>query len=237
MDSSNGDHRSEHRSLSMDQKVAQIFIKSPGVFSEILEKSKARGLPPISIGAFEGQMLKILLKSIGARRGIEIGTLGGYSSAWIADALGPEGKLISIEVDAERAVFAQENLKSLGFGSRVEVRKGSGLEVLETLAHERDLDFVFVDADKKNYSEYFEWAIPRLRKGGLLLGDNAYLFGGMSSFGQDPKTLHYPEKGLHSFNEAAFRGMSRAWELLAARADFESLIFPTGDGLAVGLKI
>lgn len=228
--------RSDYRSLAMDQKVANLFVPAAERYAFIQEDAKTHGVPPISIGPFEAQLMRLLLKMIGAKRGVEVGTLTGYSAAWLAESMPADGKLISIERDAVRAEMARENMQRLGLATRVEVRTGAGQDVLGNLEDLRDLDFVFVDADKQNYPAYFRWAMPRLRSGGLILGDNAYIWGGMNHLGLKPEDVPYPTPALHTYDRAEFTGMSEAWQLVAQDPQFESLVFPTGDGLLVARK-
>ncbi|MBS1985547.1 MAG: class I SAM-dependent methyltransferase [Bdellovibrionales bacterium] len=231
-------HRTDFRSVALDLQVEEIFAQESPVQRSIRERHTAQGLPPINIGAFEGRILEILLRANGSKRGVEVGTLGAYSSTWLAKALPADGQLITIEKDPKRAELARKNLAEAGLSAKVEVKVGAGRDVLETMNDLKDLDFVFIDADKSNYGHYVRWALPRLRKGGLVLTDNSYIWGGMYYYGRDPSAVPYPEEQtLFSFDKNAFRGMSEAWSELAAHPDFASIIFPTGEGLGIGVKI
>lgn len=230
-------HRTDYRSTRMDERVESAFSRESDLQKKIVERSVEAKLPPIQVGAFEGRLIEILLRSSGARRGVEIGTLGGYSTSWLARAVGPQGRIITIEKDAVRAELARENLRLAGFEENVEVRTGAARDVLKNLEDLKDLDFVFMDADKQGYGEYTRWAIPRLRKGGLLLADNAYLWGGMYYFGESEKKPPFPKEGLHGYSADEFKGMSDCWEQLRSHPEVASLILPTGEGLGIAVKI
>ena len=231
-------HRTDYRSVRMDTLVEERFSRESPAQKEIRESHARLGLPRINIGAFEGRLLEILLRSNGARRGVEIGTLGGYSTTWLARALPEGGRLVTIELDPERARIARENLEKAGVASKVEIRVGDARKVLATMEAEKDLDFVFIDADKGSYGDYARWALPRLRKGGLLLADNAYIWGGMHYYGRKPEEVPArDEGGLFDFGPQEFRGMSECWKELEMHPEFASIILPTGEGLGVGVRI
>jgi predicted O-methyltransferase YrrM/heme-degrading monooxygenase HmoA len=231
-------HRTDFRSPGMDALCEQHFSKESKVQTEIRTQHKEQNLPTINIGPFEGRMLEVLLRSIGAKRGLELGTLGGYSGSWLARALPDGGKLITVELEQSRAEAARKNFERLGLSHKVEVRVGAALDVISMADDLRDLDFVFIDADKNNYGRYVEWAIGRLRKGGLILADNAYLWGGMNYFGREPGRVKVSrERGFHDYSKAQFEGMSHCWSQLAYHPDLCSIILPTGEGLGVGVKV
>ncbi len=231
-------HRTDFRSAHQDLIVETGFSQESPEQKELFRINQEKGLPSINIGAFEGRLIEILLRSSGAKRGIEIGTLGGYSASWIARALPEDGKLISIELDPKRAALAEEHFKRMGLGHKIEVKVGKAVDVLQTLNNEKDLDFVFIDADKSSYGHYTKWALPRLRKGGLLLADNAYLWGGMNYYGHGKKEVPLPPRGrIDTFYANDFEGMSECWSELAHHPEMASIILPTGEGLGVGLKI
>jgi predicted O-methyltransferase YrrM/heme-degrading monooxygenase HmoA len=231
--------RTDFRSAYLDQLVEKTFSQESDAQIELKRWAESESLPPIRIGAFEGRLLECLLRASGARRGLEIGTLGGYSASWLLRALPEDGHLISLELDPQRAQRAQDKLNELGLGSRIEVLHGDAKRVLnENLKDLRDLDFVFIDADKGSYPDYIDWAVPRLRKGALLIADNAYIWGAMNHFGADaeslPKGVH---KGLHEYSRSQFEGMSSAWKKLAYHPELASVILPTGEGLGLAVKI
>lgn len=174
------------------------------------------GIPAIQVGPSEGRLLYLLLKLVGATKVVEVGTLVGYSAIHMARALPPGGKLWSIEFEPRHAEVARANLAAAGVADRVEVRVGAGKDVLPALVSEGPFDAVFLDADKVSYDAYGRWAIDNLRPGGLVLGDNAYLFG---------ELLDDSDRG---------RAMRAFHELVAASCD--SVCCPTPDGLVIGIK-
>lgn len=174
------------------------------------------GIPAIQVGPSEGRMLYLLMKLIGAKKVVEVGTLVGYSAIQMARALPAGGKLFSVEFEPKHAEVARKNIAAAGLADKVEVRVGAGIEVLPTLAQHGPFDAVFIDADKQSYDKYGEWAVANLRKGGIVIGDNAYLFGEL--FGNDDRA----------------RAMRGFHEYVAAHCD--SVCVPTPDGLVVGIK-
>lgn len=173
-------------------------------------------MPAIQVGPSDGRTVELLLMMVGAKRVVEIGTLAGYSAIRIARALGEGGRLFSIEFDPLHAAVARGNLAAAGLRGRVTVLVGAGVDVLPKLEAEGPFDAVFVDADKISYDAYGRWAARHLKKGGLLIGDNAYLFGRL----------------LEETPEAA--SMRRFH--LEARDSFHTVCIPTPDGLLLGVK-
>lgn len=129
-------------------------------------------LPPISVSPMVGNFLFWIASLQGARRILEIGTLGGYSTLWLARALPPEGRLISLERQPEYVALARAQIERAGFEREVEIRQGDALELLAEMGEEVPFDLVFLDADKGRYPEYLERIIPRMRSGALLIADN-----------------------------------------------------------------
>lgn len=174
------------------------------------------GMPAIMLGPSEARLLELLLRMIRAERVVEIGTLAGYSALRMAAALPPGGKLWSIEMDPAHAQVARANIAAAGYGDRVEVVVGSALELLPDLAQHGPFDAVFLDADKEGYARYGQWAARNLRTGGLLLGDNAYLFGHLLEDSERGRSM----RGFHEQTAEAFY----------------SVCIPTPDGLVLGIK-
>ncbi|MET9803991.1 O-methyltransferase [Streptomyces sp. NPDC006368] len=142
--------------------------------SAALADSAAAGLPDIAVTPAEGKLLHLLARTQGARTALEIGTLGGYSTIWLARALPPDGRLVSLEYDPAHAGVARANLARAGLGTVAEVRTGAALDTLPKLADEGagPFDFVFIDADKRNNARYVEWALRLTRPGSLIVVDN-----------------------------------------------------------------
>ncbi len=174
------------------------------------------GIPAIQVGQSEGQMLYVLMKLIGAKRVVEVGTLVGYSAIQMARALPPDGHLYSIEFDPKHAEVARKNIERAKLSDRITVLVGPGIDVLPSLEKSGPFDAVFIDADKENYDRYGKWAAEHLRKGGLVIGDNAYLFGELME--DSPRA-----RAMRSFHE-----------IVAKSCD--SVCVPTPDGMVVGIK-
>ncbi|MFP3896381.1 MAG: O-methyltransferase [Anaerolineales bacterium] len=147
------------------------------VYEWILAEMTRRGFPQIQITPLQGRFLHLLVELIGARHILEVGTLGGYSTIWMATALPAEGKLVTLEADEGHAALAREALARAGVDDKVEVMVGPALNTMAGLALERPLDMVFIDADKPNNINYFKWAARRMRSGGLILVDNVLMNG------------------------------------------------------------
>ncbi len=168
-------------------------------------------------------MLQFLLTAIKARRVVEIGTLGGYSGIWLARALPEDGRLISLEVDPERAMIARAAFEQAGVGDRAEVRVGHALDNLPTLSAEGPFDAVFIDADKRNYPAYLTWALDNVRLGGLIMAHNAFWYGAVVQAERLPES---DVQGLLAFNRQ-----------IAEDPRLMGVIIPIGDGLSVALRV
>ena len=196
--------------------TARVHAGHDAALDRAFDAPGRHGMPAIQLGPSEAKLVEILLTLVGARNAVEIGTLAGYSAIRIARALAEGGHLWSIESDPRHAAVAQENLSIAALLRRVTVVEGVGLGVLPSLEKHGPFDAVFIDADKANYDAYGRWAARNLRKGGLLLGDNAFLFGRL----------------LEKSSEAA--AMRRFHEEAALL--FDTVCIPTPDGLLLGVK-
>lgn len=136
-----------------------------------LASSETAGLPAIAVSAQQGKFLSLLAGAIRARRILEIGTLGGFSTIWLARGAGPQGRVVTLEYEPKHAEVARGNLEHAGLADRVEVRVGAALDTLPTLAGD-PFDLVFIDADKENYAAYVEWAVRLARPGAVIVVDN-----------------------------------------------------------------
>lgn len=174
------------------------------------------GLPAIQIGPSEGRLLELLVKLVQAKRVVEVGTLCGYSTIRMARALPPDGRLWSIELDTHHAEVARENIAQAGLASRVDVIVGPAADRLPDLTAQGPFDIVFIDADKENYPLYGRWAAANLRRGGLLIADNAYLFGCLLD--DDPTAAQ-----VRQFHNDT-------------RDHFDSVCLSTPDGLVLGIR-
>lgn len=203
----------------LERYVSELFAAEDPILRKIRARHGEHKLPPINVSPEEGKLLYLLLLIIKARRVLEIGSLGGYSGAWLGRALPPDGKLITLEKDPRHARIAREGFKEAGLEGRVELIEGGALEVLPTLTP--GFDAVFIDADKEPLPKYFDWGMRLLRVGGLLLCDNAFFHGAaVDASDQSGNAL-----GVRAFNKLA----SSDPRLVAT-------ILPVRDGLLVGLK-
>jgi predicted O-methyltransferase YrrM len=158
----------------VDSYISSKLAPSDAVLDKALTDSEAGGLPAISVTPNLGKLLAILAQSVGAKRILEIGTLGGYSTIWLARALPVGGRMTTLEVDAKHANVARANLKAADLDDIVDVRVGSAIETLPKLEAEGKgpFDFIFIDADKKSNPDYFAWAVKLSRKGSMIVVDN-----------------------------------------------------------------
>lgn len=137
-----------------------------------LAASDAAGLPKIAVSAAHGKWLNLMAQAIGARRVLEVGTLGGYSAIWLARAVGPGGKVVTLEIDPKHAQVAAGSIAKAGLADRVDIRVGPAINALPQLASEPPFDFSFIDADKDSNADYFAWALKLSRPGALIIVDN-----------------------------------------------------------------
>jgi caffeoyl-CoA O-methyltransferase len=206
----------------MQDFCVALFGPEDQALRAIADGAAARGYPAIAVSPMDGQVLRFLARSCGAKRAVEIGTLAGYSALWIARGLLPGGSLDTFELHPERAAFAREHLAAAGLPIEVVVHEGPALENLDRVKGE--VDFVFIDADKEGYPAYVAWAMERLRPGGIVALDNAFAWGGL----RDPALL-----GTRAPEAEAVR---RALEQLARDPRFTAAMLPTNEGLAVGVR-
>jgi caffeoyl-CoA O-methyltransferase len=158
----------------IDGYVEELFAPQDEALEAALQESRRAGLPEIQVSPNEGKLLQLLAEMAGARRILEIGTLGGYSTIHLGRGMPEDGGLISLEIDKRHAEVARWNVERAGLAEKVEIRVGDARELLAELA-ERDegpFDLVFIDADKEGYPEYLDWALRLSRPGSLILGDN-----------------------------------------------------------------
>jgi predicted O-methyltransferase YrrM len=158
--------------MAIDDYVNGLLVPGEKELDAALEATAEAGLPPINVAPNQGKLLMLLARAIGARRILEIGTLGGYSTIWLARGLVPDGRMITIEWNPACAKVARDNLARAGLGSRVDVREGRAEDVLPELVADAPFDLVFIDADKPNTPVYFQWAVKLARKGSLIIVDN-----------------------------------------------------------------
>ena len=159
---------------AVDQYLTETLIANDPILESAQAANAAANLPPIDVTPAQGKFLHLLALLQGASRILEIGTLGGYSTIWLARALPPDGHLITMEFDPKHAAVAKSNITNAGLSNLVEIRIGAALDSLAQLATESPapFDLIFIDADKDNYPNYLPWALKFSRPGTLILADN-----------------------------------------------------------------
>lgn len=159
---------------SVDAYFTDKMVRLDAGLDAALRASDAAGLPAINISPAHGKLLNLLARMMGARRILEVGTLGGYSTIWLARALPLDGRLITLELDAHHAAVAGANLRAAGVADQVEVRVGRAVELLSALVNDKPepFDLVFIDADKPSNLDYLTWALALTRPGSLIIVDN-----------------------------------------------------------------
>jgi len=191
---------SSDRWTAVDNYVDALFAPPDPILTAALAGSEKAGLPSIQVTPNQGKLLGILAQTIQARFILEIGSLGGYSSIWLARALAPGGKLITLEVDPKHAGVARANLQQAGLDGKAELRLGPALETLPKLLVENlpPFDLVFIDADKPNLAAYFGWALKLTHPGSLIIADNVVRDGAVA----DPNSRDPSVLGARKFNAA-----------------------------------
>ena len=159
---------------SVDQYISQLFQDEDDCLKATEQSIIESGIPPISISPNQGKFLQLLAKLCNAKKILEIGTLGGYSTIWMARALPENGKLVTLEIDKKHAEVARQNFNHCGLASTIEIRLGKAIDILPQLQAEGvgPFDMIFIDADKPPYTEYFQWALQLSKPGTLIIADN-----------------------------------------------------------------
>ena len=186
--------------VAVDRYVEDLLALDDPVLSAALERSHAAGLPAINVSPSLGRFLHVLALTRGARRILEVGTLGGYSTIWLARALPADGRLVTLELQPRHAEVARANLQHAGLADRVEVRTGPALDLLAELTAEGagPFDLVFIDADKPPYTEYFQAALRLSTPGTLIVADNVVRGGKVALGPSDDEAV----TGIQRFNAA-----------------------------------
>lgn len=184
----------------VDEYYNNLFIGKDPALDHALAASDAEGLPSINVAPNQGKLLFLLARAMGAKTILEIGTLGGYSTIWLARALPQGGRLITLEVESRHASVAQSNINQAGLDQHVELRLGRAVDSLARLVSERTgpFDLIFIDADKPSYSEYFSWSLKLSRPGTIIIADNVVRKGAVA----DPDSHDELVLGIRRFNEA-----------------------------------
>jgi predicted O-methyltransferase YrrM len=190
----------QDRWTAVDSYIDATLIGPDGDLDAVLEASTAAGLPAIAVSPSQGKLLFLLAKAIGARRILELGTLAGFSGIWLARALPPDGRLVTVEVDPAHASVARRSFEGAGVSKAVDLRIGAALDVLPRIAAEKSgpFDFVFIDADKGNYARYLDWAVRLSRPGSLIIVDNVVRDGEIIDAGSEDALV----RGVRQFMAA-----------------------------------
>jgi caffeoyl-CoA O-methyltransferase len=202
-----------------------VYAPEDEVLREIRERSAAAGLPQIAVGKMDGLHLEIVARACGARRAVEIGTLGGYSGVCLLRGMTPDGVLDTFELDPRRAELARESFARAGFGDRARIHVGPALERLRDVEPDWPFDLVFIDADKVSYPAYLAWAERHLRVGGVVLADNTFGFG------------HVHDLDYAGEDAPAMDALRLFSERLAHGGRFRATMIPTAEGLSFGVKV
>ncbi|WP_339321620.1 O-methyltransferase [Paenibacillus sp. FSL W8-0194] len=158
----------------VDEYITDLLCPNDSILDDVLVANRQADLPEIDVTGNQGKLLQLLVQMQGAKRVLEIGTLGAYSTIWMARGLAEGGKIISLELEPHHAEVANANIQRAGLEHAIEVRQGNALELLEDLEREgaEPFDFIFIDADKPNNPHYLEWALRFSRPGTVIVGDN-----------------------------------------------------------------
>ena len=206
----------------LSQYINDLFVQEDETLQKIREAIPAKGLPTINVKPEEGRFLQFLVRATGVRKALEIGTLGGYSSIWIARGFSPGGRLITLEVDPRHAEIAREHIAQAGLADQIEVMVGNAHDLLAVLTAEAPFDFIFIDAEKPGYANYFDWALANTRLNGVIAAHNAFRGGSVAGIRADDD---YSET-MRGFNHR-----------VAQEERVISTIFPAGDGTLLAVKI
>ena len=214
---------------AVDKYIDDELALTDPVLAAALAANAEGGLPAIDVTASQGKLLYMLARLAGAKRILEIGTLGGYSTIWLARALPSDGKLVTLEFDPKHAAVAKANIERAGFSNIVHVRVGAALDSLPVIEAEKGgpFDLFFIDADKVNNPNYFEWAIKLSRPGSVIIVDNVVREGGLADAASE---------------DAAIRASRKVTELLGSDARVDGTVIQTVgtkgyDGFAIAIVV
>ena len=217
---------SEQLAVQIDHYIERLYVPPDESLTQNLKDAATAGLPVINVSPNEGKLLYLIAKMCRAKRILEIGTLGGYSTTWLARALPVDGKLITLELDAKHATVARHSLDRAGVSNRVEIRVGRAVDSLRTLIDhvETPFDLIFIDADKPSYPDYLTLAMQLTRPGTIILADNVIRNGRVL----DAQATDANARGARAYNAA-----------IAAHPRLESIVLPiireNLDGLAISI--
>jgi predicted O-methyltransferase YrrM len=188
---------------AVDGYITAALLRADPALDAALRRSAAAGLPQIQVSPNQGKLLQLLAQSLGARKILEIGTLGAYSTIWLARALPKGGRMITLEYEPRHAEVARANIAGAGLQDTVEVRVGKAIDLLPRLVADGagPFDFIFIDADKVSYPEYFAWALRLSRKGSVIIADNVVRNGAVA----DGESTDVSVQAVRRMNERVAR--------------------------------
>lgn len=186
---------------SVDAYLTDVLVGHDPALEQAVADQDAAGLPSIEVAPLNGKLLHLLARMTGARRVLEIGTLGGYSTIWLARAVGEEGRVVSIEAEPVNADIARASIARAGVADRVEVRVGRAADVLPTLAGEAAFDLVFIDADKQSNTIYLDWAARLGHPGTVVVVDNVVRSGMVADVDTDDELVAGVQRGLEMLRD------------------------------------
>lgn len=182
---------------NVDNYLIEKLIPKDDILEQVLVNNQQAGLPAFDVAANQGQLLALFVRMTGAKRILEIGTLGGYSTIWMARELPTDGELLTLEADAHHASIARQNLQLAGMAERVKLIEGPALNSLEQLGEHPPFDLIFIDADKPSNPDYLRWALRYSRSGTLIIGDNVVRDGEVTN----PQSDDARVQGVRTFIE------------------------------------
>jgi caffeoyl-CoA O-methyltransferase len=203
----------------------EVYAPEDQLLRRVRQRSAEAGLPPIQVGPMDGLHLEVIARASGAKRAVEIGTLGGYSGVCLLRGMGPGSTLHTFELEFERAELARRTFEEADLGDRVHVHVGRAMDRLREVERIGPFDLVFIDADKVSYPDYLTWAERHLRIGGVLLADNTFGFG------------HVHDLAYAGADAEGIAALRRFNERLAKGGRFRATMLPTAEGLSFGVKI
>jgi predicted O-methyltransferase YrrM len=214
---------------AVDEYAGNVLVPPDAALEAVLQSTVAAGLPQINVSPPQGKLLQLMARVRGARRILEIGTLAGYSTIWLARALPQDGRLVTLEAESKHADVARANIARAGLAARVEVRVGPALDTLPRLAAENigPFDLVFIDADKPNTPAYFTWALKLTRPGSVIIVDNVVREGAVADAESEDESV---------------RAMRQLMEMMAAEPRVAATVIQTVgskgyDGFAFALVV
>jgi predicted O-methyltransferase YrrM len=203
--------------------IVDTFAQEDDLLKAMPGAAEAKGIPQIHISPEQGKFLQVMMAAVNAKKVLEVGSLFGYSTLWMARALPAGGKLVTVELDPLHARTTRENIARAGLGDRVEVRQGDAREVLPQLTSEGPFDLAFIDAEKAEYIHYFDQVMQLMRPGGMVIGDNASAQGRAWNANLPKGEREYVEH-IRAFNRH-----------MATDPRLVSLLVPISDGMCVGV--